>query len=320
MMITRRNFLRETLGAGAVVAMSSGLAKAPQPATAVDFEVPAGACDCHTHVFGDPEKYPFFSGRTYTPEPATSEELAAMHRRLHLQRVVVVQPSVYGTDNRATLDAVQARGADARGIAVIDEKTTEAEIDAMGELGICGIRLNLATGGTDDPGLARARLIAAIKRMSRRNWHVQIFTSLAVIAALRDIVATSPVMVVIDHFGGAKAALGLEQAGLADLLALVQSGRVYVKISGAESASNRAPDFSDFVPLARALIAANPDRVIWGTNWPHPGGSGAKSPTALAPSRPIDDGQVMNQLAVWAPDAAIRKKILVENPARLFGF
>lgn len=223
--------------------MSSGLAKAPQPATTVDFEVPAGACDCHTHVFGDPEKYPFFPGRTYTPEPATSEELAAMHRRLHLQRVVVVQPSVYGTDNRATLDAVQARGADARGIAVIGEKTTEAEIDAMGELGICGIRLNLATGGTDDPGLARARLTAAIKRMSRRNWHIQIFTSLAVMAALRDIVATSPVMVVIDHFGGAKAGLGLEQAGLADLLALVQSGRVYVKISGAESASNRAPDF-----------------------------------------------------------------------------
>ena len=318
-MITRRNFLVGTLGAGAVVSARSAFAKAAQPATAVNFDVPAGACDCHTHIFGDPAKYPFFSGRTYTPEPALPEEMAAMHRKLHLQRVVIVQPSVYGTDNSATLDAVKARGADARGIAVIDEKTTESEIDAMSSAGMRGIRLNLATGGTNDPNVARARLVAAIERMRKRDWHIQIFTSLTIIAALQDTITTSPVMIVIDHFGGAKTALGLEQPGLADLLALVRAGKIYLKISGAESASNRAPDFPDVVPLARALIAANPDRIIWGTSWPHPGGSG-RGPAIVVPPKQVDDGLVMNQLAVWAPDAAVRKKILVENPARLFGF
>ena len=319
-MITRRNFLLGTLGAGAVVSARSAFAKAAQPATAVNFEVPAGACDCHTHIFGDPAKYPFFAGRTYTPEPALPGEMAEMHRRLHLQRVVIVQPSVYGTDNTATLDAVKSRGADARGIAVIGESTTENEIDAMNRAGIRGIRLNLATGGTDDPNVARARLVAAIERMRRRDWQIQIFTSLAIIAALRDTIATSPVTIVLDHFGGAKAALGTNQPGFAELLTLVRSGKVYLKISGAESASTRAPDFPDVLPLARALIAANPDRVIWGTSWPHPGGSGGRSATAVAPLQQIDDGLVMNQLAVWAPDAAVRKKILVENPARLFGF
>ena len=319
-MITRRNFLLGTLGAGAVVSARSAFAKAAQPATAVNFEVPAGACDCHTHIFGDPAKYPFFAGRTYTPEPALPGEMAEMHRRLHLQRVVIVQPSVYGTDNTATIDAVKSLGADARGIAVIGESTTENEIDAMNRAGIRGIRLNLATGGTDDPNVARARLVAAIERMRRRDWQIQIFTSLAIIAALRDTIATSPVTIVLDHFGGAKAALGTNQPGFAELLTLVRSGKVYLKISGAESASNRAPDFPDVVPLARALIAANPDRVIWGTSWPHPGGSGGRSATAVAPLQQIDDGLVMNQLAVWAPDAAVRKKILVENPARLFGF
>jgi len=319
-MITRRNFLLGTLGAGAVVSARSAFAKAAQPATAVNFEVPAGACDCHTHIFGDPAKYPFFAGRTYTPEPALPGEMAEMHRRLHLQRVVIVQPSVYGTDNTATIDAVKSLGDDARGIAVIGESTTENEIDAMNRAGIRGIRLNLATGGTDDPNVARARLVAAIERMRRRDWQIQIFTSLAIIAALRDTIATSPVTIVLDHFGGAKAALGTNQPGFAELLTLVRSGKVYLKISGAESASTRAPDFPDVLPLARALIAANPDRVIWGTSWPHPGGSGGRSATAVAPLQQIDDGLVMNQLAVWAPDAAVRRKILVENPARLFGF
>jgi len=246
--------------------------------------------------------------------------VAELHRRLHLQRVVIVQPSVYGTDNRATLDAIKTRGADARGIAVIDDQTPESELDAMNRAGIRGIRLNLATGGTNDPNVARARFVAAIERIRRRDWHIQIFTSLAVIAALQDTIASSPVMVVVDHFGGASAARGVEQPGFSNLVGLVRSGKIYVKISGAESASERPPDFPDVAPLARALIAANPDRVIWGTSWPHPGGAGAKSTTALAPSRSIDDGLVLNQLALWAPDAAVRKKILVENPARLFGF
>src|SRR5574337_1355122 len=133
------------------------LAKAPQPETPVDFEVPAGACDCHTHIHGDPEKFPFFPGRVYTPEMALPEEMAALHKALRMQRVVIVTPSVYGTDNSATLYGMKARGADARGIAVIDDKTSESELDAMGRAGVRGIRLNLATGGTNDPAVGRQR-------------------------------------------------------------------------------------------------------------------------------------------------------------------
>ena len=126
-------------------------ASASQPSTPVNFDVPAGACDCHTHIHGDPEKFPFFAGRVYTPETASPEEMATLHKALHIQRVVIVTPSVYGTDNSATLYGMKARGAIARGVAVIDDKTSETELDAMGRAGVRGIRLNLATGGINDP-------------------------------------------------------------------------------------------------------------------------------------------------------------------------
>ena len=300
----------------------TGLAKAPQPATPVDFEVPAGACDCHTHIHGDPRKFPFFPGRAYTPEMALPEEMAALHKALHMQRVVIVTPSVYGTDNSATLYGMSARGSSARGVAVIDDQTPESELDAMGLAGVRGIRLNLATAGVSDPPLVRLRLQAAAERVKSRNWHVQIFTNLAVIAAIKDLVAASPVPVVFDHFGGARAQLGPRQPGFPELVELVRSGKAYVKISGAYRASELAPDYADVVPFAKALIAANPDRVVWGTDWPHPSGgtsTGCK-PTDVTPLLQIDDGRLLNQLAVWAPDPAIRKKILVDNPARLYAF
>jgi predicted TIM-barrel fold metal-dependent hydrolase len=148
------------------------------------------------------------------------------------------------------------------------------------------------------------------------------FTSLAMISAIKDLVAASPVPVVFDHFGGARGALGPEQPGFADLLALVRLGKAYVKISGAYRASALAPDYTDVIPLAQALIAANADRIIWGTDWPHPNSTtppGRKT-TELTPLFQIDDGRLLNQLAVWAPDAAIRNRILVDNPARLYGF
>ena len=125
------------------------------PATPVTFNAPAGACDCHTHIHGDPARFPFFAGRTDTPEMALPEEMAALHKALHLQRVVIVTPSVYGTDNSATLYGMQARGADARGVAVIDDQTPESALDAMGQAGVRGIRLNLATAGITDPAVTR---------------------------------------------------------------------------------------------------------------------------------------------------------------------
>jgi predicted TIM-barrel fold metal-dependent hydrolase len=300
----------------------NALATAAQPSTAVNFDVPASACDCHTHIHGDPEKFPFFSGRVYTPELASPEEMSALHKALNIERVVIVTPSVYGTDNSATLFGMKARGTTARGVAVIDDKTPEADLDAMNQAGIRGIRLNLATGGVNDPAVGRSRFQAAVERVKNRNWHVQLFTSLSIISAVKDLVAASPVPVVFDHFGGARAALGVEQPGFADLVELVRSGKAYVKISGAYRASKLGPDYADAAPLARALIAANSDRIVWGTDWPHPDSvtpPGRKA-TDVHPLLQIDDGRLLNQLPVWAPDAAIRKKILVDNPARLYGF
>jgi predicted TIM-barrel fold metal-dependent hydrolase len=300
----------------------TAFAAASQPSTPVNFDIPAGACDCHTHIHGDPAKFPFFAGRVYTPEPASPEEMTALHKALHIERVVIVTPSVYGTDNSATLFGMKARGPTARGVAVIDDKTPESDLDTMGQAGIRGVRINLATSGVNDPNVGRARLKATIERMKARGWHIQIYTNLPLVSAIKDLISESPVPVVFDHFGGAEATLGLEQPGFADLTELVKAGKAYVKISGAYRLSKQAPDYPDAAPFARALIAANAERIIWGTDWPHPDSSTSpgKKPTDVTPLYQIDDGRLLNQLPIWAPDAAIRKTILVDNPTRLYKF
>ena len=154
-MLTRRHLLLASLAAGVTMPNRNAFAAASQPSTPVNFDVPAHACDCHTHIHGDPAKFPFFAGRVYTPEPASPEEMAALHKALHIERVVIVTPSVYGPDNSATLFGMRARGATARGVAVIDDNTPESDLDAMNQAGIRGIRLNLATGGVSDPNVGR---------------------------------------------------------------------------------------------------------------------------------------------------------------------
>jgi len=297
-MLTRRSVMLATVAAGVAMRNQAAMAKAAQPATPVNFDVPAGACDCHTHIHGDPEKFPFFAGRVYTPEPALPEEMSALHKALHIERVVIVTPSVYGTDNSATLFGMMARGATARGVAVIDDKTAESELDSMNKAGFRGIRLNLATGGVNDPNVGRSRFSAAVERMKARGWHVQLYTNLAMITAIKELVATSPVPVVFDHFGGAQADLGIGQPGFSDLVELVKSGKAHVKISGAYRSSKLAPDYADIVPIAQALIAANSDRIVWGSDWPHPNSvtPPGKQATDVTPLFQIDDGRLFNQL------------------------
>lgn len=321
-MWTRRDVLKGAAASAVLLRSGAGRASASQPHTAVSFDVPAGACDCHTHLLGDPAQFPWFAGRVYTPEPASADEMAALHKALHMDRVVIVTPSVYGTDNAATLSGMRARGRNARGVAVINDKTTASELDALAAAGIRGIRENLSTGGINDPAVARQRFVAAVERARARNWHVQLYTNLDVIASLKDAVAASPVPIVFDHFGGADAALGVGQPGFADLVGLVRSGKAYVKISGAYRASKQAPDYADCAPLAQALIAANPARVVWGTDWPHTNSTtpAGRKVTDVTPLFQIDDGRLLNQLPVWAPDATVRRQILVDNPARLYGF
>lgn len=296
--------------------------KAPQPKTALAFEMPAGATDCHTHIHGKPSEFPWYEGRVYTPETAFPEEMAKLHKAIGIGRVVVVTPSVYGTDNRASVWGMKKLGYPARGVAVIDERTSEADLDQLQADRFRGIRLNLATSGMNDPAAAREKLKAAAQRMARRGWHVQIFTSLDMVAALKAEILGSPVPVVLDHFAGAKAALGTGQPGFADVCDLLRSGKAYVKISGAYRASDKAPDFADATPLAQAMIGANADRIVWGTDWPHPDSHTVPpmKATDVRPFHPIDDGLLLNQLPTWAPDSATRKKILVDNPAVLYGF
>jgi predicted TIM-barrel fold metal-dependent hydrolase len=323
-MLTRRDVLKAGVMAGCAGLFDGDTAHAaaPQPRTKVNFDVPPGACDCHVHVFGDPKRYPFFSGRTYSPEIASVEELRRLLSALGLERVVIVQPSVYGTDNSCTLDAIRELGNRARGVAVIGDNTSHAELDAMGKGGIRGIRLNLATAGITDPAAARQRFEGAVMRARDRNWHIQFNTQPSIIEALSVQFLASPVPLVIDHFGGATAARGLQQPGFGALVNLVKSGKAYVKISGSADSVSTQGDLADVAPLAKALVAANPQRILWGTNWPHPGSNAVpgRKPTDLALHVQTDDGKVLNMLPIWVPDAAMRKLILVDNPARLYGF
>lgn len=318
LMLTRRDLFAKAAGVAFMRRPVS--AKASLPTTPVNFAVPSGACDCHTHVIGDPAKFPFAANRVYTPEPASPVEMSALHRALHIQRVVIVTPSFYGTDNSATLYGMKTRGPNARGIAVIDEKTPAADLDAMDRAGIRGIRLNLATVGQSDPQIARRLFLSSVKRVHHLKWHIQIYADLPVIAGIKDLVESSPVPVVFDHFGGAQASLGLTQPGWNDLVDLVRSGKAYLKLSAAYRASTKAPDYPDVAPFARAIVTANPDRILWGTDWPHTNSTSAGPATEVTPLLAIDDGRLLNQFAAWVPDAAVRKRVLVDNPARLYGF
>ena len=322
-MFSRRTALKLSLVAGpASLANLRVLADetAPTVSSAVNFDVPAGATDCHVHVFPDPTSFPFWPGRTYTPPTAIAAQLLKLQKQLHMDRVVVVTPSVYGTDNSATLDALRQLGpARSRGVAVVDQNTSSAELDRLHKAGIRGIRLNLETAGVVDPTAAAHRLDIAMKQIAGRNWHVEMYARMPVIGALADLLGSQPVPILFDHFAGARASLGVQQPGFAEVMMLMKAGKAYVNLSGSYRASDSAPDYPDVALLAKTLIAANPERLVWGSDWPHPGIPGRK-PTDIVPALPIDDGRVLNLLGEWAPAAALRRTILVDNPKRLYGF
>lgn len=286
------------------------------------FDVPHGACDCHVHVFGPNRRFPFWPGRAYTPGAASIDDLVCLHDALRIGRVVIVHPSPYGADNAVTLDALRVLGARARGVAVIDDSVTDAMLAEMHEAGVRGVRVNLESAGESDPAVARRMLEWAARRVRPLGWHVQTFARLSVIAALHDAIMALPVTLVIDHFGRPDAALGPDQPGLDKIYAQLESGKVYVKVSGAYRIS-WAPEFADAAPIARAMIAANPDRIVWGSDWPHPGGGkdrAARDPATIEPFQKIDDGAALNRLHEWCGSRELLEKVLVENPARLYGF
>jgi predicted TIM-barrel fold metal-dependent hydrolase len=325
MTLSRRKVLAAALAAGAARLFPPEdvvHAVASQPRTKLRFAMPPGATDCATHIYNDPKRHPFWEGRTYTPEPATVTELKQMMGAVGFDRVVVVQASTYGTDNAIVIDSIRELGPGARGVAMIDDKTTEAALDAMHRGGVRGIRLMLGNLGATDPAAARLRLSAASERMKKRTgWSVLISGSPETWVALRRDFEALGVPIVVDHFGEPRVPDGVGQPGFQAVLGLVKSGKAYVKLSNADTLTNRS-DMSDITPYATALIAANAQRVVWGTAWPHPsaGAVAGRKPTDVAIHRDVDDARTLNMLPTWAPDAATRKMILVDNPARLYSF
>lgn len=283
-------------------------AGASQRFTPLNFKVPAGACDCHVHVYGDPQQFPFVAGRGYTPATATAAELRAAHRALHIDRVIVVQTTVYGTDHSCILNAIKQYGPGARGVAIIDEKTSNSELDRLHRAGVRGAVIHKIGDFKFN-----------VERIKGRGWHLGLYARLSELETIKDQVIASPVPVMLYVFGGVQASLGLHQPGFDTLLNLVHTGKVYVVFSAPSRVSKLAPDYPDLAPIAKALIAANPQRITWASDWPHLSAVAHKMPE-ITPLDSIDDGSDLNQIASWTADAAQLKLMLVDNPARLYGF
>jgi len=269
---------------------------------------PPGGVDAHMHIFGPYARYPLSAGRGYTPPEASVAQYQAMLATLGLSRTVVVQPSIYGTDNAVTLDAVAALGAArARAVVVVDDSFELAALRAMGARGACGVRFNAVSGN----GTPLDQVAALGDRLAALGWHLQLYAHAAALVALEPLLARLPCPVVIDHMGGVKVAEGgTANPGFQTLLRLLERG-AWAKLCGYRSSSAGAP-YADVAAMARAMIAAAPERCVWGTDWPHP--------SLQSPEQVPDDGRLLDLLAEWAPGAAARQAILVDNPVRLYGF
>jgi len=261
------------------------------------------------------------AARRYTPGKATVADLLEHQNRLGIDRVVLIQPSVYGTDNRCITDALRGLGNVARGVAVVAPTTSEAELRSLHEAGVRGVRVNLQVDDEQRPERGRARVEEIAARVEHLGWHVEVFMSLAMVNSLHDTIQQLPTTLVVDHFGLADPSLGVSQDGFDSLLSLLVSGHIYLKLSAAYLV---ADDIEDALvgELAAATIAANPERVLWGSNWPHlPGRPGDKrNPERVEPFRRVDDQKAISSLCRWASDPRTVHQILVDNPAELYGF
>lgn len=282
--------------------------------------VPAGACDCHVHLFGPPAEFPFAPERVYTPGEADEAALEALHRRLGIARVVLVQPSPYGTDNRRLLAGLVRLGPRARAVAVVDAGAAPEHLSELREAGVRGLRLNVDTYGIRDPRAVWPALEAEAARCARLGWHVQLLTHLSVIEALGDRLAGLPAPLVIDHLGRPDLDQPLSQPGFAALLRLVAGGRVWVKLSAIGRLCG-GTGLERIAPFVKALAEAGADRLVWGSDWPHTGGGrGGRSAGEIEPFMPLDDGEALAALAQAVGDAGLLRRILVESPAALYGF
>jgi len=286
------------------------------------FPVPPLACDCHFHVFGPPDRHPWPPHLAVAFPDATLAGHLAMQARTGLERMVFVQPSHYGTDNRCLLDALAAAGDRARGVVTVAPEVADAELDSMHALGVRGMRVNAGTGETDGlPGVL-ATVEALAPRFAARGWHFQFIVHGRLRDALLPRLADLPVPVVIDHMGLFRVERAADSPGFGALLRLLEGGRCWVKLSGANRIT-RAGAVEAALPVMRALIEARPDRMVWGSDWPH---TDARVPPAtdgtpvVLPYLDVDENRLLAVLADACPDEATFRRILADNPARLYDF
>ena len=278
-----------------------------------DFKSQPLGCDCHFHVFGPAERYPYGADLRYAPPHAPLDDYLALARKLGIERFVFVQPSAYGRDNRCMLDAMREIGASCRGIVDIDENVPDAELDRLHALGVRGVRINVSPVKPPEAGFA-AKMLPRIERFRARfaeiGWQLDFLTPGWLTRDLMPTLRQLNIGFTLGHFGMFLAKDGVQQPGFQQLLDLLRNGpgRCWVKITGVYRMS-AMKGFADVAPMARALIEAAPDRIIWGSDYPH-----------LSFADKVSSVELWNLLGKWAPDAATRRRILVDNPQRLFGF
>ncbi len=269
--------------------------------------LPPGACDAHCHVFGPAAKFPYAADRSYTPPDAPVENLRKLHARLGISRAVIVHASCHGTEMDVTLDAIASSNGAYRGVACVEDSVTDAALERLHGGGIRGIRFNFVKhlGGVPDLAVFY-RLLARIKPL---GWHIVLHFDADDILAQRELLGRIDVPFIIDHMGRVKAAEGLEQRPFQSLLDLFRNNPLaWVKVCGAERVSSGKRPFRDAVPFAQALIAVDSARILWGTDWPHPN---------ISKDMP-NDGELVDLFGEICPDAAVRARILVDNPSRMY--
>jgi predicted TIM-barrel fold metal-dependent hydrolase len=270
--------------------------------------LPPSSCDCHAHICDG--RYPYWSGRVYTPPDCLLPDYRRMLATLGVERAVLVQPSVYGVDNAALLNALQAGGGAFRGVAVVEETIDAATLERMHAAGIRGVRCNIVDIAEDKGKLPLALLERLAAKIRPLGWHVELLMHADEFPQMDRAFADFPVDIVLGHLGYLPARKSTADAGFQALLRLMRAGKAWVKLTGPYRISSGPMPYDDTIPVAHALLDAAPDRVLWGTDWPH---------VMLKGAMP-NDGELCDLLADWIPDEALRKRVLVDNPAVLYCF
>lgn len=283
--------------------------------------LPPGSCDCHVHVIGPQSEYPMVPDRHYTPGLASHDDLLAHMARQGLSRAVVIQPSVYGTDNRCTLESVRKLGDAGRAVAVVDDHIDLAGLKALHAAGVRGLRVNVESAGAIDPQRIVDALVFWTRQVAPFGWHVQVYASLSALAQAIPLLPALPAPIVIDHFAMVPAGTPLSASDVTTVLGLIRDGRAYIKLSAAYRilpVNSSEGDATAVARLAAAFIEANAERVLWGSDWPHTNREPGKGPLEVSAYRKI--GGLVSDVMAWMPDAAVRQQVLVDNPARLYEF